>query len=494
MKKKIFNTSAARITKVYALLLFGITIILSLVIISVVGLNQFQGQRQQALGIVRGLKRSFIANRDDWFWWRLGSSADTKSTFIRIKVIPAHKKAYYLYSPNTKKFMKASKGHSQQVTSSGKYAGTVDNKKYTAGIQKLIRKRDEGRRNQITGNIHYASTTGFYYHVSSVESADSKKSPGAIYDVWMKLDGVVELLGLLIRLICLITIVFLVIGTWFIYLLARKLNRPLVQLTETTKTINQDISDNYQRQLPVPQSPQEVHDLTVEFNYLLRSLNEQAEADRQFVSNASHELKTPIATIRGYVSLVKRRSDKHPEVIPTALDFIDKESQRMQRLVESLLKLSHANQLELQKSPVQLSEVVEQLVASYGESLPQQVDMHIQRRVTASVNQDSIEQILVSLLNNAQKYSAEETVITVSLEAVGKEITLTVADQGVGITDEQKAHVFDRFYRAEPVREEVAGNGLGLAIVDQLVTLNGGHISIKDNTPKGSIFVVTLPR
>src|SRR5699024_6196520 len=121
------------------------------------------------------------------------------------------------------------------------------------------------------------------------------------YDVWLKLNGVIYLLWILIRLILLIVLAFFALGIWLIYLLARQLNRPLADLTETTKTINHDLSNQYQTQLPVPKSPQEVHDLSEAFNQLLASLNQQARADREFVSNASHELKTPIATIRGHV-------------------------------------------------------------------------------------------------------------------------------------------------------------------------------------------------
>lgn len=461
MKKTIFNSSAAKITKVYALLLLGITVILSSVIISVVGVKQFQVQRHEALGIVRGLKRSFIANRDDWYWWRMGSSMDTETTFVRISVAQQGKPQHYLYSPNTKAFLTAKQR--QSVT-------------------------------HITANTRYARKLGLFYHVRASDLSTNKTDPSVRYDIWVKLGGLTALLWLLVRLILLIALVFLLIGTWFIYLLARKLNQPLVELTGTTKAINQDISNNYQRQLPVPGSPQEVHDLTVAFNQLLQSLSDQEQADRRFVSNASHELKTPIATIRGYVSLVDRRGQAHPEVIPTALKYIDQESERMQRLVESLLKLSRANRLELKTTAVDLSTLVQATATHYSESMARPITTRIQPQVIGQVHQDSLEQILVSLLNNAQKYSPAESPITVSLTADAQVITLAIADQGLGVPDDQKELIFGRFYRASSVRNSVAGNGLGLAIVQQLITLSHGQIVVRDNQPQGSIFVVTLPR
>ncbi|WP_056946926.1 HAMP domain-containing sensor histidine kinase [Secundilactobacillus odoratitofui] len=460
MKIKLFNTSAWRITRVYAMLLAGLAVMMSLVIILVVGVKQYQAQTQKAIGIARALKRSSIATKDDWLWWRVGSSTNSHHTFIKIQVSPQHKKQKLFYSPHTKKFLK-----NNQL----------------------------GKTYQLTDNVHYSAKTGFYYHAQSNAPADGKW-PAARYDVWVELNGAINLLWLLIRLIILITLLFLVLGTWLIYLLARRLNRPLVQLTEASKRTNRDISKTYQNQLPIPASPQEVHDLSVEFNRLLKSLSDQAQADRQFVSNASHELKTPIAAIRGHVSLIQRRGEQHPEIIPTSLAYIDEESERMQRLIESLLRLSHANQLELTTAVIDVSQLVHQVVQSAQTSMPRTIDVHVQAHVSAETNGDAVRQILNSLMANANKYSPADTTMTVSLTADTKNFTLTVADEGCGIEDSQKSQVFNRFYRAKSVRDQIEGNGLGLAIVQQLVNLAQGQITVEDNQPQGTRFIVTLPR
>lgn len=95
---------------------------------------------------------------------------------------------------------------------------------------------------------------------------------------------------------------------------------------------------------------------------------------------------------------------------------------------------------------------------------------------------------------NANKYSPADTTMTVSLTADTKNFTLTVADEGCGIEDSQKSQVFNRFYRAKSVRDQIEGNGLGLAIVQQLVNLAQGQITVEDNQPQGTRFIVTLPR
>ncbi|MTV82286.1 HAMP domain-containing sensor histidine kinase [Secundilactobacillus folii] len=459
MKNRLFNTSAWRITRVYASLLAGIAVILSLVIISVVGVKQYDAQKQKAIGIARALKRSEISTKDDWLWWRAGSSTNNHHTFIRLRLIKKNGSESYLYSPNTKRFL------TRAQKSKGK---------------------------KVSMNVYYSPRTGFYYHAKSLQSDSSYAA--IHYDVWVELNGVLNLLWLLIRLILLITFIFLVLGTWVIYLLARRLNQPLVQLTKTTKKINRDLSDQYQSQLPVPQSPQEVHDLSVEFNHLLRSLSDQAQADRQFVSNASHELKTPIAAIRGHVSLIQRRGRSHPDIIPTSLAFIDQESGRMQRLIESLLQLSHANQLELKFEQVNLSELMIQMVAELGSTLNRKIEATIQPDVLAVTNSDSIRQILTSLMTNAQKYSPADQPIGLTMNATGRKIMLTVSDFGRGVSDEEKPHVFERFYRTKAVRNQVKGNGLGLAIVYQLVLLMHGEIKVEDNVPNGACFTVTLPQ
>ena len=166
----------------------------------------------------------------------------------------------------------------------------------------------------------------------------------------------------------------------------------------------------------------------------------------------------------------------------------------MQRLVESLLKLSRANRLELKTTAIDLSAVVQATATHYGEAMTRPIVTKVQPQVTAQAHQDSVEQILVSLLNNAQKYSPAETPITVSLTADDQTVTLAVADQGIGVPDDQKNLIFGRFYRASSVRNSVVGNGLGLAIVQQLVTLSHGQIVVRDNQPQGSVFMVTLPR
>jgi signal transduction histidine kinase len=109
-------------------------------------------------------------------------------------------------------------------------------------------------------------------------------------------------------------------------------------------------------------------------------------------------------------------------------------------------------------------------------------------------NANAIDQILNSLLTNASKYSSEDSTIEIQLEtnSLG-DYVIAIKDQGQGISDEDKAHIFERFYRSAEVRGSVKGTGLGLAIADQLIKLMGGTIQVKDNRPQGSVFILTIP-
>ena len=166
----------------------------------------------------------------------------------------------------------------------------------------------------------------------------------------------------------------------------------------------------------------------------------------------------------------------------------------MQHLIESLLQLSRMDQAELQRSNVDLVSVISKGVAQLQPQVSQTIRLQVPAHAEAYVNADSVDQILSALVMNAHKYSAADSVIDVVLLETGPRVTLMVSDNGVGIPDDEKPKVFDRFYRVDSSRsKKVAGTGLGLAIVQKIVELNDGDVTIADNKPRGTRFVVTLP-
>lgn len=438
-------------------MLVGVAILISLSSTVVVGAYLYHLRQTQADNISDGLQRSFIETRTDWEWWKFIRPINEKNTYIRVIVTKAGARNSIFYSPRAKKFL--AKGQSRKA---------------------------------ILPNVE-SRPGGEYYHLTTVDSSGSGAVTNIKYDIWLSLNGITDLILKMLLFIVLITILCLGIGSWLIYVLARRLNKPLVQLTNATKEIHNNREYTYHQSLPVSESPQEVHDLSVEFNTLLDSLNNQVLADRRFVSDASHELKTPIAGIRGNVNLIKRRGKEHPEVIAPSLKFIDSESERMQLMIESLLELSRSNQNRLLRVQTNLTELVERVVSKYQTQIPQRIDISVEQNISLKINEESIEQVIISLLSNATKYSPKDSQIEIILNQLDDRILLMIKDHGTGIMDSDKPYVFQRFYRGDNTAE-IEGTGLGLSIVKQLVELNDGLVRVEDNQPVGTTVVVTFSR
>lgn len=166
----------------------------------------------------------------------------------------------------------------------------------------------------------------------------------------------------------------------------------------------------------------------------------------------------------------------------------------MKQLVDSLLTLSRADRAVLTMAPTDLAAVAQDVVAT--ERLLVKQPLTFQGTTTLVMgNAESIAQILTALIDNAAKYSPETAPITVQISTTPTAYQVVVKDQGMGISDAHKAHIFERFYRVDAARTPaIAGTGLGLAIVAQLVKANQGMITVSDNQPQGSQFTLSFPR
>ncbi|WDF82962.1 HAMP domain-containing sensor histidine kinase [Lacticaseibacillus pabuli] len=451
------NSSAGRITQAYVTLLTVIMIVMALATMTVVGVHLVHNKREDATQMMTVLKKSFSNYKPDWDYWRDTAPINVHSTFVRVSVTHKSGDSVYFYSHNAKKFL-----------------------------------RNNWNQWPLLKNIQYQPDHGLYYHIS--DRAEYQGPLSIRYEVWMSLNNVIQLFKIIMSVIIMVTIAGLFIGSWLIGLVAKRLNVPLVSLTEASKQVTRRNHAPYTDGLPVPEGPLEVHDLAVEFNKLLDSLNRQLERDHQFVSDASHELRTPLAAIRGHIELLQRHSLDHPEIVPTSLATISDESRKMQALIESLLQLSRMDQAELELSPFNLTELAATVAQRYQEQLHQNLVMTGDGNpIMAIGNPDSVEQILLALLANAGKYSPADSTITVNVRVSAGHAKVSVLDQGSGISDADKEKIFARFYRVDESRsKKIPGTGLGLAIVTRLAGLNNGTVTVRDNQPQGSIFTLSL--
>ena len=229
----------------------------------------------------------------------------------------------------------------------------------------------------------------------------------------------------------------------------------------------------------------------------LEPIEASNERQKRFVGDASHELRTPVTALKmdAEVALMDEAATK--DQLRQTLQSNLEEANKLEALLNNLLRLSQLETTDLQQSfaPVSTSSVID---AAIGQTKPQAHAKHIDISNTTSDatvigDHDSLAQLLVILIDNAIKYSPEKSTITISSKQNDHETTVTVADQGIGITQEALEHVFDRFYRADTSRTGTNGYGLGLAIAKGIADLHNGTITLKSAHGKGTRASLTLP-
>lgn len=228
---------------------------------------------------------------------------------------------------------------------------------------------------------------------------------------------------------------------------------------------------------------------------LVISLNKQMT----FVSDASHELKTPLAIVQSKLENILAKSDKTVYDVSEDIAISLKEISRLSKLTSDLLHLAKidASKEKLIFESVKINELIYETSSIFKEMAELQSKEFTLKleNVEALVDKGKITQLLVILLDNALRYTNEGDGITISLSSTASEFTLIVADTGIGISDETIEKIFERFYREDKARSrETGGNGLGLAIAKTIVSGHGGKIIATHNEPKGTKFIVTLPK
>jgi len=243
----------------------------------------------------------------------------------------------------------------------------------------------------------------------------------------------------------------------------------------------------------------EIGDLARSLNHLIERLQRRADAQGRFVADASHELATPVAGIRGYTSILRAWGAEDPVVLEEAIDAIDRESGRMARLTSELLNLLHADQgLRLKTERFDVNAVArERLAATASRYLDKQIEFEGPEDESLFMlgDPDRLEDVMAILLDNAGKYTPPGGTVAVRTYRLRDEITIEVSDTGKGIPAEDLPRLFDRFFRSESARAEgEAGFGLGLAIAKSIVDSMGGTISVESVVDEGTGFTIVLPR
>ncbi|MBI2082489.1 MAG: hypothetical protein HYT76_02875 [Deltaproteobacteria bacterium] len=219
---------------------------------------------------------------------------------------------------------------------------------------------------------------------------------------------------------------------------------------------------------------------------------------REFVANVSHELKTPLTSIRGYAETLKNGALRDSAAAERFVNKIESNAALLQNLVEDLLKLSEieSGRMEIQTQNLPLREIATEVMEQFQRGMeskgiqglnriPAELHVHSDPRV--------IRQILSNLVDNAVKYTSSG-VVTLEVEPIGDRCRITVRDTGIGISDADQDRIFERFYRADKSHSSpTRGTGLGLSIVKHLVQAQGGEVGVRSEPGKGSEFWFTIP-
>lgn len=291
----------------------------------------------------------------------------------------------------------------------------------------------------------------------------------------------------------LITLVATTIVGW---LVSGRAVRPLAELAETTDEIG--ATGDLSRRLPAVKAKDEVGRLTTSFNGMLAGLEEarqrlaaSLDAQRQFVADASHELRSPLTTIRSNAGFLTDRPDADDADRREAIADIAAEAERMSILVDDLLMLARGDEgLELAQRPVDLALVATE-VGRRADRLGLDVEIAQEGSVTVIGDEPSLDRLMWILVDNARKHGAQP--IRLEILTSPTRAAIRVIDSGAGFPDGSADKVFDRFYRADPARSP-AGTGLGLAIARWIAEAHGGTIRAENRTAGGGVVTVDLPR
>ena len=281
--------------------------------------------------------------------------------------------------------------------------------------------------------------------------------------------------------------------------LARQIAKPLEALANTAKTIS---SGDLKAQTPTDSNIAEIHSLSQTFNAMTESLRQSDEAKKAFIADVTHELRTPLTVIKGTVETLEDGALDDLEGRGPLLTSMQRETDRLIRLVNELLVLTRADagSLQLELQPLDLGELAQQRCdvlsnLATGHGIKLKVVDETNQSTSVLADPDRLSQILDNLLDNAIRHSPKESTITVSIKEENSGISCSVRDEGDGIPSEHLPFIFERFYRVDKSRDRNrGGTGLGLAITRALVRAQGGDISVQSLVGKGTTITFQLPR
>jgi heavy metal sensor kinase len=284
-------------------------------------------------------------------------------------------------------------------------------------------------------------------------------------------------------------------AAWGAHRLARRLTRPLERIAEGARGVGEG---SLSARIPEASPDVELREVTAILNEMLGRLEAAFQAERRFLADASHELRSPLANLRGTIEVALRRArsgDEYRETLTVSLAEIE----RLSRLVNDFLTLTRADagQLPFAFAPCPLAAVAEDAVKAHASRAAERsvrLCLDVAGPAEVSGDMDRLREVVDNLVDNALRYAPPGSTVVVGVERQGGHARLWVRDSGPGLSLDEQARVFDRFYRADRSRARASGGaGLGLSIAKAIVEAHRGRLSVVSAPGDGCTFFVDLP-
>ena len=292
-------------------------------------------------------------------------------------------------------------------------------------------------------------------------------------------------------------IVVFVVGVAISYL-------AVTQVLKNIKVVNNTIDDLNKKpdsdsRIKIRKRNDEIYDLTVNINKMLDRMQAYTNQQKEFVEDVSHELRTPVAVLEGHLSMLQRWGKDDPEVLNDSINSSLQELKRMQSLIQEMLDLTRVEQIDSDYLD-QTTEIKPLFTQVYNDfkmlhsDFVINFDDDIRDGSMVKIYRNHLEQVLVILLDNAFKYSADRKEISLSASTNSEVLEIAVQDYGLGISKNDVKRIFNRFYRVDKARSRKrGGNGLGLSIAKRLIEIYHGTLEVESVVGSGTVFRIELP-
>jgi signal transduction histidine kinase len=338
-------------------------------------------------------------------------------------------------------------------------------------------------------NISSANNIPFFHLINQAEINDN------IYYIQLSkpIDSYINIVLISVAVVGGLNLILVISSAIKLSRTTKKMLRPIDNMTNTAKSIS---ANDLDRRLDVVESHDELKELAETFNEMLDRIQKSYDQQNQFVSDASHELRTPIAVIQGYANMLNRWGKEDKEVLEESITAINSEALNMKELVEKLLFLARADKKtqKLQKSEFYFNELIDEITKE-TKMIDDKHQIICERNDSVLIFADRglIKQALRIFIDNSIKYTSAGGTIKINSIGSLSGLTITIEDSGVGIAKEDLPKIFHRFYRCDKARtRQTGGTGLGLTIAKWIIDNHNGSIEVESTLGQGTKIIIHL--